>query len=119
MVTCPRGRYWTAVRFMVAGALGPAAADSCQDDPNPVQHQRRPKPGAIGSCLLLACDRLQMSRPQVEASLAEFVFVHGMGQEQSGPAVLGQDWRPALSDGVLKAEAPMLADSLALPHGVA
>jgi len=51
--------------------------------------------------------------------MAEVVFVHGIGQGQLGPAVLGQEWRPALSDGVLKAEAPQLAERLLLAHGVA
>ena len=40
------------------------------------------------------------------------VFVHGIAQEQLGPATLGQQWRTALSDGVWKSGAPAVAERL-------
>jgi len=44
--------------------------------------------------------------------LPPVVFVHGIAQEQLGPATLGQQWRTALSDGVWKSGAPAVAERL-------
>jgi hypothetical protein len=47
--------------------------------------------------------------------VAEVVFVHGIGQEQAGPATLDQRWRTALADGVWKAGHADLASRLRRP----
>lgn len=47
------------------------------------------------------------------------VFVHGIGQQQRGPATLGGPWQAALADGVWKAGHLDLAARLRLPPGAA
>jgi hypothetical protein len=49
--------------------------------------------------------------------VAVVVLVHGIGQRQRGPAVLGEARRLALADGVWKAGHPQLADRLLRPAG--
>lgn len=48
--------------------------------------------------------------------VATFVLVHGIGQEQPGPAALRQRWRTELSDGVWKAGDNDLAERLEQPE---
>lgn len=44
--------------------------------------------------------------------MAEIVLIHGIAQEQEGPASLEARWLPAIADGVRAAGHPGLADSL-------